>query len=184
VDTPTAASIREDSRVDFAPLGYPEGTPDPLDDLVAIGIGFFYQFTGRMPDSTWPAELPESAADYVVRRIVEILAFQAQNEYVETLGDFQLLSSFSAGSYSESRRSLTELKEARMLVGDPALDAVLWSLMTDEKQEEWQEWVKGEPGPAWGVTEVEWAAGYVTYDPTLGPDGLSAFPDRPRSDGL
>jgi hypothetical protein len=166
MNTPTAADIRQWSKIPFGQLGFPDGTPDPLQRIVDVALGFFFEITGRRLDTTWPGNLDEHVAEYTVQRIAEILAYQAQKSYVSTLQDFQVLSGFSAGSYSETRRSLTEIKQARMVVGDPALDSMLWPLMTDEKYDFWLEWAGGNPRPAWGVTEVDWSAGYIA------PSGL------------
>lgn len=174
--TPTAEDIRSWSKVPFARLGFAEGTPDPLDRLVSIALGLFFEITGRRLDDTWPsADHDERVAEHIVTRMTEILAYQAQKSYVSTLSDFQTLSGFSAGSYSETRRSLTELKQARMVVGDPALDALLWPIMTDEKYDFWLEWLTGTPRPAWGVTEVDWGAAYRW--PAGAPEHGPPYPD-------
>lgn len=178
MNTPDAADIREWSKIPFGQLGFPEGNPDPLQLWVDRALGFFYEITGRRLDSTWPGDLDEHVAEYIVQRITEILAYQAQKAYVSSLSDFQTLSGFSAGSYSETRRSLTEIKQARMIVGDPALDSLLWPVMTDDKYDFWLEWMGGAARPAWGVTEVDWGAGYET------PSGLPYDHGAPYPDTI
>ena len=77
-------------------------------------------------------------------------------DIIETAADFMLIQSFSAGSYSESRRSLTELKNAGMIDADPRVNALLWPLLTDDRRDEWLSWLNGKNAPAFEVTEVDW----------------------------
>lgn len=155
---PTAAEVRSWSRVDFAAQGFPPATPDPLDEYMARAYGFLGELVGRgcdpLPDTI--LEVPvrmEPLYRQALQRILEILVMNAAEDVVSTLADFQLLSSFSAGNYSETRRSLTELKDARMLVADPGLNSLLWMLMTPEKRSFWMAWLTGENEPAYAYEE-------------------------------
>lgn len=165
---PTAAQIREWSKVDFNTLGFSDDAD--LQVLVDRSVTLFAQITGRPVDATMPVEY-DRAVEQVIQRMVEVLAFQAQQEYVETLSDFQLIASFSAGSYSETRRSLTEIKDARMLVADPALNALLLTLLTPDMQDFWIGWWSGQIPPGFEVTEVAWMLGSGFDHPAQYPYG-------------
>jgi hypothetical protein len=152
VTTPTAAEIRERSQVDFGTLGYEKD--EELDRLIASVVPMFTWITGRTLDAM-PPEL-EEAVTLCIERMVAVLAYQEQPEQIATISDFLVLSSFSAGSYSESRRSLTELKEARMISGDPVLNGMLLGLMDPERLDFWLAWWDDENAPFFAVTEVAW----------------------------
>lgn len=154
--SPTAAEIREWSKVDFGALGYADD--DALQLLIDRSAALFTQITFRPIDASLPTTL-ETVVNQVVQRMTEILAFQSQQDFVETLSDFQLISSFTAGPYSETRRSLTEIKEAKMLTADPALNTLLMTLLTPDAMDFWLGWWSGENPPAFEVTEVDWTFG-------------------------
>lgn len=153
---PTAAEVREWSRVDFGSLGFADDAD--LQVLVDRSNALFEQITGRPLDATMPSSM-EPLAQQAVQRMVEILAFQSTQEFIETLSDFQLIASFSAGSYSENRRSLTEVRDARMLTADPGLNTLLVGLLTPDQADFWLGWWTGKAGPGFEITEVEWMYG-------------------------
>lgn len=159
MDRPDATAIIGWSKLDFGVLNYDETT---LQVVVDRAIALVETITGRVLDATMPSGL-DTIAQAVVQRMTEVYALQNQPEVLETLGDFELLSSFSAGSYSESRRSLTELRDARMIVPDPTLNSMLYALMTPDKLDEWSTWFTGENAPAWDVQEVDWSG--ASFDP-------------------
>lgn len=171
MDAPDAEAVRGWSKVDFDSLGYADDTD--LQVLVDRASAMYVQITGRPMDSTMPVEFAP-LAEQATQRMTEILAFQAQQDYAETLSDFQLLSNFSAGPYSETRRSLTEIRGAPMLVGDPGLNAALFASMTPERYEFWYGWLTGNNPPAFEITEVDWG-NYSGY-PELGIDPLTGVP--------
>ena len=70
--------------------------------------------------ASWVDEDMEPLVDMVVRAKTENLAYQNQPDIIETAADFMLISSFSAGSYSETRRDIKDLKEARLARRRPA----------------------------------------------------------------
>lgn len=105
-----------------------------------------------------------------------LLALQAKTEQIiyaggtdniETAADFMMIQSFSAGSYSETRRSLTEIKMAGMIDVDPRVNALLWPLLTDDRRDDWMGWLNGTNAPAFEVTETAWGAyagsSYLSY---------------------
>jgi hypothetical protein len=156
VEVPSPSEIREWSQVDFGTLGFGED-PD-LQRLIDRSAAWFAQITGRTIDATFPAEL-EQLCDAAMQRMVEIAAHYQQPDIIETVSDFLLLSSFSAGEYSEQRRGLEELRKNQMITPDPLLNTLLRALMTPEKLDEWEAYFSDEPVPAFEVTEVDWTDG-------------------------
>jgi hypothetical protein len=169
--TPDATQIREWSQVDFAGRGFAEATPDPLQVKVDEGIAYLSQVTGRTFDPP-PPDVVLPVLNAALRMRVEQLVMQSQDDVVETAGDFDLIGSFSAGSYSETRREIGET--TRVLNPWPALEEMLWLLMTstpaevaaggnaavDERLDYWR-WVLGlgTVAPSWAMVEVNWAGG-------------------------
>ena len=163
MDVPTVAAVREwtPTTINYGNLGYGLADPDPLADIAGQGAALFALITGRTY-ATIPAEL-----EPLVRRAVAGLTYmqvvQSQPDYLETLADFDLIQSFSAGSYSETRRSAEDALKARMLVPWGWLNDLLKLLLTPEKADYWDEQFSGEHAPAWEVTEVDWtASGHMT----------------------
>lgn len=149
---PTADQILEWTKVDLASLGYT--TPEELGVLVERAIAFVENSTGQV-FASMPSNF-QKLAEQAVQVTVEMLAFQSQEDIAETLADFGLIQSFTAGGYSENRRSLTEIKAAGMISANPILHGLLWSMLTDDKRDEWLGWMTGQNAPAWEVTEVDW----------------------------
>lgn len=166
---PTAADVRTWSRIDFDSLGYASGDPDGLEFLVERAAQYVTWATGR-DWSSMPSEL-RKIAEEAVQLVTETLAYQSQEDIVETAADFMLISSFSAGSYSETRRSMAEMKNSGMIHANPLIHGLLWSLLTDDKRDDWLSWMTGQNAPAFAVTEVNWSQG----DPWL----PTALPDDP-----
>lgn len=159
--TPTATQIKDRSQVDFASLGY--ATDEQLDRLIAAVVPILEWITGRTM-ATMPSNLEETVL-LCISRMVAVLAYQEQPEQIETVADFLLLSSFTAGSYSETRRSLTELRDAKLISGDPILNGFLMGLLTPDQLDWWMGWWSGENAPAFEITEVDWSSSrYGNYD--------------------
>jgi len=163
MEAPTTAQIRTWSRVDFANLEYAEPAgeaEDGLDVLVARAKDYVLNVTGRTLDSV-PDDLVTTAQEAIQRR-TEQLAFQEQDDHVETASD-ELIESFGAGSYNEKKRGAGDLspKETKLVNPWPLLSDLLWRLMTEEKREEWEEWMGGGRRPNFAVTEVDWSAGDI-----------------------
>src|SRR3954453_3303098 len=106
----TPTQIHDWSKVDFDVLDFTDVQLQVLIDRAAAGV---LGITGRTL-ATMPAEL-EPLAQEAIQLQTETLAYQAQPDYVETLADFDLISSFTAGPYSEQRRSVAEAIEAKAL---------------------------------------------------------------------
>lgn len=151
MDTPTVDEIKALSNVDFASLSY----SDPqITSLIAASASVLVSITGQTM-AEMPPEL-EPLALQAIRGMTEQFAYQGSPEYLETLSDFDLIQSFSAGPYSETRRSAEDAMKARQLNAWPWLSDLLWAMLTDDKRDEWLAYFTGQNVPAFGVVEVEW----------------------------
>lgn len=165
---PTAVAIRGWSKVNFDPLGYEEDSD--LERIVKRAGAVMQNVTGQ----TWEGmpELLEPLAEQVVQMLTEQIAMQSQEEIAETGADFALISSFSAGSYTETRRALSEFAyKNKMLNSNPLINELLMDLMTEEKREEWVELMTGVVRPEFAVTEVDWNFDAGRYDILPGEAG-------------
>lgn len=154
--------------MDWAALGLgapaDPDAPDPLDAHVLVGAALLPGLTGYTLESTPVANEP------IVLQVIGGLALKSaidlSPDRLETLVDFDLLASFSAGSYSETRRSADDAAKVRELglTGWPWLDFLLLNAMSPEKKDEYLALVKGEYAPASSVTEVDWAGWVDSYE--------------------
>jgi hypothetical protein len=163
VVAPTSDDIRGWSKIDFAEFGYPDDTPDPLDEIVLRSNAYQVQITGRPLDGTMPDNLAPLAR-MASQGIVETLVIRADEGNVDTGADFILLASMAVGGYSETRRQPVESLGRGMAVrqlppGNPLLDGVLWILMTSDMRAYWQAWVTGVYEAFFQVEEVNWSPG-------------------------
>jgi hypothetical protein len=168
VNRPTAADIREWSKVDFDSLTYSDDADLQL--VIDRATDYITWMCGRPCDDTLPTQYERVYAQAVQYK-TEDMAFIDQPENVETIGDFMLISSFSAGSYSETRRGLEELAKAKLIDADPRLSSLLWGLMTDDKRDFWEDWLASVNAPAFEVTEVDWSLTHLgSYGPGMASD--------------
>lgn len=149
---PTAAEIRSWSKLGFGELGYADDVS--LGRLVARATAAFVRITGQTLETVQPADVP--LVEQAIQGLTEQLAFQTQQDNLETLSDFDLIQSFSAGPYSETRRSPEAAMKARMLNAWPWLNELLWGLLTPDRYDYWVGHFGGGNAPAFGVTEVAW----------------------------
>lgn len=176
---PTPEDLTEASLVDFDALGF--DSEPKLQRLLNVGLSLVKRYT----DQTWAeggvfapvAPLGEGDEPLVMEAVlslVEWLAFRKQEDVIETLGDFDLISSFSAGSYSESRRSGKDSQEANRAM----LRGLLWPIMSPDKQDEWIQLETGVNAPSFEVTEVDWSGGssMSSYD----SDAAEPYPSFER----
>lgn len=149
---PTAADIRRWSKVDFDDLDFEIiDDTDRLERPVERANIWLQHTTGRIfallsiPNAKEPEETDEAFAERVleaewlissmqlaVQMLVEYAVFLAQPEHAETASDFNQIQSFSAGSYSETRRSPNS--RTRGLHPWSDLADLLNDLLTDEKR--------------------------------------------------
>lgn len=176
---PLAAVLRDQSKVDFDALGFE--TDEQLQTLIDQAVSLVYRYTGARwsdldvfsggPEGT-DADMIEPLARLAVTTITEFLAYRLQSDIPETMADFDLISSFSAGSYSETRRDPGKGTNQLAL-----LNSLLWPLMDLVHQEEWTTIMGGPNAPAFAVTEVDWSANssYFGTDPYY----LGGLPNDP-----
>lgn len=160
---PTAADIRAMSKVDFDALGY--GDDSDLQVVVDQALAYLTWVTARPFDDTMPPPL-EPIALQASRMRTEQVAFQSQEDYVET-GTDDVVGSFSAGRYSETRHDPLRKGESRALNSWPALNELLWLLLgtsaaypndaVDAQRAYWMELLTGVVAPALAITEVDWS---------------------------
>lgn len=166
---PTAAEIRDWSQVDFAARGYVLADPDPLQRVVDEALSEVTLITARRYEDN-PPPVVKTVLDQVVRMFTEQIVMQGQEDNVETAGDFDMIGSFSAGSYSETRRNPITGAGPRPLNPWPALEQKLWLLMTlapgeinDNVLAQFDYWRYllgyATVPPAWSVVEVDWRTG-------------------------
>jgi hypothetical protein len=163
VIAPTAAEVKAASEVDAITTA----TPAKLDRLVAIANSSFQKITGLKFADVDPDDEP--IVTQAVTGLAEMTSYQTSPEYIETLADFDLIQSFNAGPYSETRRSAEDARKARLLVAWPWLSDILWNLLTPDKYDYWVSFFSGQNAPAFNYTEVDWTT-------TVSPFGLSSSP--------
>lgn len=179
MDRPTSETVRAltpapPNGTDYAAFGFPPPPPepDPLQPLVDASIQYLEQVTGRAPIETTPPEL-ESLMNMAVRMRTEQFLHVTSADSVESAADSDVVS-FSAGSYSETRRTERGHREGEWWINPwGALDDLLWLLMTPEKRAEWEAKAKNIVEPAFAVASPDWDQFSIGDFPPGGP-GLDA----------
>jgi hypothetical protein len=169
---PTAADVRAASKLDFDDYGYPvsqDGLPGGLQEVVNQAESAFYRITGQSLDRIDTKDAP------LVRRVItgltQQMAMQNSEDYLDTTSDWDLIVSFSAGPYSETRRSAVDMFQARMLNPVPWLSSALWSLLSEERYGYYMAFFTGYNMPAFQTSDVFWEEGL--WQGELGrPDGI------------
>jgi hypothetical protein len=159
----TATEMREWSLLPFDQLGITDDVL--LQQKIDRAAGYVFSITGLSYSTVETAPLamgsddPEMVTDLVQQAIqmrTEQVVIQSQRDYIESAGENDVIQSFSAGLYSESRRDPTRRGEQKSINTWPALDALLWMLMTPDRFTWWQEYISGVPAPNWTVQSVDW----------------------------
>lgn len=152
MDAPTASDVQ--SWTTLAELKTADATTAAR--VVARAGAAFLRITGQ----TWaaiPTDL-EPSVEQAVQGLAELTILQSSADNLETLADFDLIKSFSAGPYSETRRDGADAMKARMLVAWPWLNELLWGLLSPDKYDYWVSFFGGINAPAFAVTEMDWGA--------------------------
>ena len=190
--TPTAAEIREWSRLDFAAEGYPddEGPLGLQERVVDPAASWIWYVTARSHSDPQTDQFPqvEDMLDAAVRMRSEQIVLQARTDQLETSADIDMIASFSAGLYSETRRGVNDTaKPPRMLNPWPPLNDLLWLLLglfpgenndlVGDRYDYWLALLMGTNAPAWQTVEVDWGRGMglMRHGPATDgyyPDGL------------
>jgi hypothetical protein len=177
---PTVADITAWSRVAFDELDNPYTDVD-LSRMIARSCAYITAITGRLIDDSMPMPLVAIAQDAGQLK-VEQEALQSQEDYVDTVTD-DLIQSFTAGNYSETRKEPGRLRYTGATTGipeinsNPTLNMDLWLLMTPAMQEYWRYVIQGSGGAAFAVTEVDWGNYDGLYPYSYGVGMARPFPD-------
>jgi hypothetical protein len=153
MDAPTAADLLEWTKVE----DLQNADPADVDRYVARANAAFVKITGLQFASV-PAE-DEPLVEQAVQGLAESIFYETDEDRIDTLKDFDLIQSLSAGPYSETRRSAEDAMKARMLHAWPWLSSLLWSLLTPDKYDYWISFFGGDPPPASAIQEVDWSGG-------------------------
>lgn len=211
MDAPTAVDIRAWAPPDFnwARLRYPATAPaapaiDPLDKRVEWACAYVEQVSFR-PLSSITAEQPvvppvsmvldssvvrppinlePIAEQAILLRCLQIV-MQSSARYVDATVLNDYVTQFSAGSYSETRRSAVELLRRGGGVANPQvnpwqeLSDLLWLLMTDEAVYFWRQQLTGQTAPAGTFAGADWRGTWDeqwTAIPGIVGDGVVVWP--------
>jgi hypothetical protein len=156
---PTVTDLTSWSRIDFSSLDAPY-TDDDLEVQIVRATGYLTAVTGRAMDDTMPPPLVPIAQD-AYQLQVEQQVFKSQPDYVETSSD-DLISSFSAGNYSETRKEPGRSRYTGLTTGlpninpDPRLNTDIWLLCTPQMQDYWRFILQNQGAPTTETTEVDW----------------------------
>lgn len=175
MDRPSVNDLKLWSKVDFAGLDEPFSDAE-LGVVLTRACDYVVAVTGRPIDATFPAPLV-SLGEEAIQMRVEQMVYQAQPDYIETGADDEI-QNFSAGTYSESRRTNpagTGVKGGIPMINPwAALNQRLWLVATDAMREYWFSLLEGMTVPAIETTEVDWG----NYD------GLYPYSYQGRFGGL
>lgn len=172
MDAPTAAEVQE-----WTNLAELKAAPLPTAErIVARANALFTRITGQQFVNVVPGNEP--MVQQAVQGLSESMWFDQSEEQLETLSDWHLIQSFSAGPYSETRRSADDARKARMIHPWPWLNTLLWGLLTDEQMDYWIAFFSDELQipPAFEVSEVDWSGGSFGEFGTA-PGGIDQWRD-------
>ena len=185
MDRPTAATVRALTPqppvgTNYAAWGYPApanpGDPDPLQPTVDAANAYIEQMTCRCPLESING--PECSLEPLVNQAVTLRVQQWlwwTTECAVQSGTSDI-ASFSAGSYSETRRDRGRGTDERWVNPWPALNELLWLIMTPECREKWIAIVDPDAPdvPDFAVSSPDWSAfsspGDFSWDPLFTTD--------------
>lgn len=179
---PSVEEIKAWSRLDFESLDEPF-TDEDIQVRINRTTAYLEQVTGRAMNDKLPRQLIPIAQEAFQLRIEQI-ARQEQEDYSDTAAD-DLIASFSAGSYSETRREprsgtqpTTGLPEINPF---PWLNRDIWLLCTEDMKYTWIEYLQGQAAasqiPSMETTEADWGNYDGVYPYDYGPGRWRPLPD-------
>jgi hypothetical protein len=211
MDPLTAQDIRALAPPDFnwARLRYPAVAPvppavDPLESRVGWACAYVEQISFRplasisaedpvvppvppvcdSPVVRPPINLEPIAQQAILLRTLQVI-LQSSARYIDATVLNDYVSQFSAGSYSETRRSSVEMLRRGGGVANPQvnpwqeLSDLLWLLMTDDAVYFWRQQLTGQTAPAGTFAGGDWRG---TWDsqwpgiPGIVGDGVVVWP--------
>jgi hypothetical protein len=158
MDKPTAADIRAWAPPDFdwTAVGYPPADPDDrLQKRVDWAVGYVENTTGRPLATVAPPASPSldnpdltPLAEQAVLLATAQQVLQGSRKYLKATVLQDYLASFSAGSYSETRRRPDEQLGRGGISNPPvnpwrALSDLLYLLMTEQMRAYWRQRLTG-----------------------------------------
>lgn len=175
---PTIQLIRAWSDLDFVRFGYPDDATGNarLQLQVDRALAYLGYVTGRqyVDPQTDVFPLVKTALDQAVQMRTEQVVLALASDQLETAGDVDMIASFSAGPYTESRKDTLAQPERRALNPWPALNDLLWMLLglfpgedndrVMERFDYWRYLLSGITAPAWQTVEVNWGRGMGLND--------------------
>jgi hypothetical protein len=155
---PDANYVRCASKLDFNQYGYTCDTgPGGLQELVDQALSTFWRITGQKIDQIEPQ------AQAIVRRVVkgmtEYFVVSSDADTIETMSDFDMISSFSAGPYNENRKNGSETRQGWLLFPIPWISQTLWGLLDYERYGYWVQLFGGINMPAFESSDAFWEQG-------------------------
>jgi hypothetical protein len=159
----TAAQIRLISDLNFTRLGLTDDAK--LQVFVDRAAGYIFSVTGLSYATAESAPLalgPDDSALVVsliqqaIQMRTEQIILQGRADYIESAAENDVIQSFSAGLYSESRRDPARASKTTSINSWPALNELLWMLMTPERYAWWYSYVTGEAPADFAVVAVDW----------------------------
>lgn len=157
---PVASDVRAASKLDWCEYGYESDTgPGGLQELVDRSESSFWRITGQTLNQIDAKDAP--LVRRVIQGLTEQMAMQSSPETLDTQSDWDLIQSFTAGPYSEQRRSPQEMFAGRMLNPVPWISDALWSLLSYERYGHYISFFTGVNVPAWQGDDVFWEDGLV-----------------------
>lgn len=162
---PTVNDIRTWTQVPIARYGYSDDAK--LQSVIDRATAYVLWVTGQVFPTLDPSNSPvatpemlEPMMDQAIQMRVEQVILQGRAGYVGSAAEMDVISSFSASGYSEQRsrggfasRSGAAEKSINKW---PALEELLWMLMTPERFSFWLAFVSGQMVPDFAVMEVDW----------------------------
>jgi hypothetical protein len=169
---PTAADVRAASNLSWTDYGAglaDDTGPAGLQEIVDRAESAFYNITGQTLDSIDVKFAPQVRR--VIQGMTEQLAMAGSADVLDTQSDWDLITSFTAGPYSEQHRAGDEMFKGRMLFPVPWISMALWALLTPDRYGFWVSFFTGVNQPAFEGTDVFWEAGQELSS-LYGPPGI------------
>lgn len=185
---PTTDNIRTWSKLDLDREGYAVGDDSLLQVQLDRAIAYITYVTGRtyVQSQTDTHPVVKTMLDQAVQMRTEQVILSLSDDSLSSVGDIDLIASFSAGSYSETRKDTTDTIR-KALNPWPPLNDLLWmllGLMPGETNDDvldrydyWRQLLSGINAPAWGIVEVDWGRGMGLNDWPFGSAWHGPLPD-------
>jgi hypothetical protein len=170
VNAPTVTDFRNWTQLNLARYGFT--TDEKVAVTLSRAIAYVMFMSGQKLDALDPSITPtgrvedlEPLMQQTIQMRTEQIILQGRPGHVTSAADNEVIQSFTAGSYSESRRDPQRRGEQRSLNTWPALDELLWMIMTPERFSYWYGVVTGTPIASFAVEEIDWehTGGSLTF---------------------